>query len=345
MHRQGDRGRGAAQPGEPEEQPDQDRDVAPAGWWRARRRGRGRRRRTLPSATIPTAQAFLPRLAVGGRPGRSDLAGVARRTANRFQRAGPVQHVVPQPTHVDELGRRGDAARPLDVRPGHPRRGDPVAAAVPGDRGAGRRAASRGRRARTTEPGRRRRRRRGGRRRGPRSGLPSSGRAGRPARRGARRPTWSSAQRASGTGEGSGPSSGVPAADAEPQQPQGESLLEHAAARGRCASRSYAATRRSGARPGSSPAFAPPCSISTTPRGRRRRGSAALESGRGHAALQSCRAGAQCFGDGLDRTPDGSEPGGDRTSRATCRRDTARWTRERDRHPDRDRPASSDRAR
>ena len=46
---------------------------------------------------------------------------------------GPPEHVVTRPTEVDVLRRGGDAARLVDEGPGHRRRGDPVASAVPGD--------------------------------------------------------------------------------------------------------------------------------------------------------------------------------------------------------------------
>ena len=78
---------------------------------------------------------------------------------------------------------------------------------------------------------------------------------------------------------------------------------------------------------GSSPAFAPPCSISTIARG----GSAgSLRSSPGEGMRHSCRVGP------VFRSGSSSGWVG-RRRRFACRCDTARWTREQDRHRHRDR--------
>ena len=93
------------------------------------------------ASTNVDGQTFRPRSFAGRRravahalgPARRDRARRARLPGRTGSSARGGQHVVPEPAQVDEARRGGDAPRPVDVRPGHPRRGDPVAAAVPGD--------------------------------------------------------------------------------------------------------------------------------------------------------------------------------------------------------------------
>ena len=215
-----------------------------------------------------------------------------------------------------------DAATPralVDVGPGHPGRGDPVAAAVAGDE-----VASGERRDRVAAAPARARARRRRRRwvvghvhgRARAHGVAEQHDRARP---GAPRRRWSSAQRASGTGEGSGP---VPAFQPRTPKRSSHSDRPSSSTRGSRTSRIAVGTPQRGAaaaRRASSPAFAPPCSISTMPRGGGR-GRVRVESaGEGHAVTHD-RVQARCFGAVAGNGWDGR--------RDRCRRDTARWARD-----------------
>ncbi len=242
----------------------------------------------------------------------------------------------------------------LDVRPGRARRRDPVAAPVPGDQvptGQG------AHRVRALQPGRQRDDADHARVVGDVYGGPGAhrvaeqdhGYAGMLGGRLVDGPSRVRDRRRLGA------DSGVPAAYAEPEQPQREPLVEHSASRERCAWPTYAGTRHSWVRPRPAPpsrrrAASARCravvrmgSLRSSPgEGMRHSDSCQLSvcpvfrsgptigwvspicivRGRGHRSPRAHGA----FGLGL--------PG---SGASTCRCGTARWTRERDGHPDRGR--------